>query len=64
MMTELTLQESSQPMSQPQSDIEETDGELLPGEAGANTKCTALLNEQPRGKNPQPKEQLHKAGLG
>lgn len=31
------------------SDIKGTDGELLPGEAGANTNCTPVLCEQPLG---------------
>lgn len=46
------------------SDSNGTDGEMLPGKADAKINHTPLCDEQPCGKAPQPKKQLHKSGVG
>lgn len=46
------------------SDSNGTDGEMFPGEADAKTNPTPPHYEQPCGKAPQPKKQLHKSGVG
>jgi len=46
------------------SDSNGTDGQMLPGTADGKTNPIPFCYEQPCGKAPQPKKQLHKLGIG